>query len=318
MSMIDEIREELLSRKGMNPKPDDFDSFWESSLKETEKLQTNVKLEAAQFKSPAAECYDLYFTGTYSSRIHTKLLLPKDRKKKCPALLHFHGLSGASEDWSFYLNYAASGVAVAAMDCRGQNGFSDDGCRVSLNTYSGFLCRGITDEPERMYYRNVYLDTVLLARIVMAMPDVDENNVSVCGISQGGGLSLICAALVPEIKKAAVAFPFLCDFKQTHALGLGGVAHQDIGVYFKYYDPLHEKEDELFTKLGYIDVQHFAERIRAEVKWFVGMKDTACPPYSQMAAYNKIKSRKELFIYPEYGHETMTGHRDIMYSFLLY
>ncbi|MBO4897699.1 MAG: acetylxylan esterase [Clostridia bacterium] len=317
MSAVDEIRQNLLSQKGVNPKPEDFDVFWETSLKEAEKINTNVIIEPARFLSPVADCYDLYFTGTYNSRIHAKLLLPKERKQKCPALLHFHGLSGASEDWSFYLKYAAGGIVVAAMDCRGQNGLSNDNCPVSLNTYKGFLCRGITDEPSRMYYRNVYLDTVLLAKTVMGLDCVDENNVSVYGISQGGGLSLICASLVPNIKKAAVGFPFLCDFKKTHSMGLGGVAHEDIGVYFSYYDPLHENEDGLFNKLGYIDVQNFAERINAEVKWFVGMKDTACPPCSQMSAYNKIKSRKELLIYPEYGHDTMTGSNDIVYSFLI-
>lgn len=60
---------------------------------------------------------------------------------------------------------------------------------------------------------------------------------------------------------------------------------------------------EVFTKLGYIDNQHLAHRIRAEVMMFTGLMDTICPPSSQFAAYNKITSKKQVVIYPDFAHE---------------
>ena len=47
-----------------------------------------------------------------------------------------------------------------------------------------------------------------------------------------------------------------------------------------------------------------------------GLLDTTCPPSTQFAAYNKITSEKEILIYPDYGHEGLEGHDDIVFRFL--
>ena len=77
--------------------------------------------------------------------------------------------------------------------------------------------------------------------------------------------------------------------------------------YFRHFDPLHEREDEIFTKLGYIDLQYLAPRIRGDVLMFVGLMDTICPPSTQFAAYNKMTANKQLAIYPDFGHEHLPG-----------
>ena len=40
-------------------------------------------------------------------------------------------------------------------------------------------------------------------------------------------------------------------------------AYEELKSYFRMFDPLHEREEEIFTKLGYIDCQYLAPRIRA-------------------------------------------------------
>ncbi|OAS87602.1 hypothetical protein A6K24_19345 [Metabacillus litoralis] len=72
-------------------------------------------------------------------------------------------------------------------------------------------------------------------------------------------------------------------------------AYAEIAEYFRNFDPHHEREEEIFTKLGYIDIQHFAERIKAKTLWITGMIDMICPPSSQFAAYNKITAEKNCF-----------------------
>jgi cephalosporin-C deacetylase len=44
--------------------------------------------------------------------------------------------------------------------------------------------------------------------------------------------------------------------------------------------------------------------------------DTVCPPSTQFAAYNKIKAKKSLQIYPDYGHETPPGYEDSVFQFM--
>lgn len=47
-----------------------------------------------------------------------------------------------------------------------------------------------------------------------------------------------------------------------------------------------------------------------------GLMDTICPPSTQFAAYNKINSRKEVIIYPDFGHEWLPDIDDIVYRFM--
>ena len=86
--------------------------------------------------------------------------------------------------------------------------------------------------------------------------------------------------------------------------------------FFRKFDPLHEREDEVFTKLGYIDIQNLAPRIKGRVMMEVGLMDTVCPPATQFAAYNKISSPKKLMVYPDYGHEAIPGHPDAIFQFM--
>jgi cephalosporin-C deacetylase len=228
----------------------------------------------------------------------------------------FHGYSGNSGDWSDKLNYVAMGYSVAALDCRGQGGLSDHTEGVRGNTLRGHIIRGLDDAPDNLYYRQVFLDTAQLAAIVMSLPEVDPERVGATGGSQGGALTLACAALEPRIKRAAPVFPFLCDYQRVWEMDLAAGAYEELRTYFRLFDPLHEREPEVFTRLGYIDCQHLAPRIRADVLFTVGLMDTICPPSTQFAAYNRITSRKELLIYPDYGHEGLPGSADRIYDFL--
>lgn len=94
-------------------------------------------------------------------------------------------------------------------------------------------------------------------------------------------------------------------------------AYAELKTYFRQFDPRHEREDEIFTKLGYIDVQFLAERIRGEVLMGTGLQDTVCPPSTQFAAYNRIKSKKHMVIYPDFGHEGLPDFDDMVYEFMM-
>jgi cephalosporin-C deacetylase len=140
--------------------------------------------------------------------------------------------------------------------------------------------------------------------------------VGATGASQGGGLTLACAALEPRIKKAAPVFPFLCDYKRVWEMDLAAGAYEELKAYFKMFDPLHAREQEVWERLGYIDNQHLAHRIEADVLMAVGLMDAICPPSTQFAAYNRIRSSKNLLIYPDFGHENLPGCSDRIFDFM--
>lgn len=316
MPLIDKPLAELRTYTGRNPQPADFDSFWDKGIAEMKALGTKAELVPAKFTAAVADCFDLYFTGVGGSRVHAKYLRPKNAPKPHPAICFFHGYSGSGGDWFDKLAWVAQGYAIAALDCRGQGGSSQDLGGTTGNTLKGHIIRGLDDAPEKLLFRQIFLDTAQLAGIVMNLPEVDPNRVGATGGSQGGGLTLACAALEPRIQRAAPVFPFLCDYQRVWEMDFSVGAYEELRTYFRLFDPKHEREAAIFTKLGYIDCQHLAPRIRAEVLLLVGLMDTICPPSTQFAAYNKITAKKDLIVYPDFGHESLPGANDSISAFM--
>lgn len=317
MPVLDMPIQELHNYQGCNPKPVDFDAYWDKAIAEMKAVDPQISITPAKFKSPVADCFDMYFTGVGGARIYAKLVKPKNITCKVPAGVVFHGLSYNAGDWFGYLPYAASGMVVAAMDCRGQGGKSEDVGGVVGNTLSGHIVRGLDGEPEDLLYRAIYLDTAQLAGIVMDMEEVDETRVGAWGGSQGGGLTLACAALEPRIAKAAPQYPYLCDYMRVWEMDLDRDAYLCLQDYFRRFDPRHERHDQVFTRLGYIDIQFLAPRIKGEVMMFTGLLDNICPPSTQFAAYNKMTCKKSVKIYPDFGHEGLPEYSDLTYAFMI-
>ena len=178
MPIIDKPLSELKTYMGVNPKPCDFEKYWDESLAEMHAVEPNVEFIKADFEVPYAECYHMYFTGVGGARVHAKFLKPKKIEGKCPALLNFHGYHSYSGGWTSYLHFVAAGFVVAALDARGQSGLSEDVGGHIGNTVEGHIIRGIDNEdPKKLLFRDIYLDTAELANIVMGLDYVDEERV---------------------------------------------------------------------------------------------------------------------------------------------
>jgi cephalosporin-C deacetylase len=304
--------EELKEYMGSSPCPPDIDAFWDTALAEMKSADPQIELVSSEFQVPFAECFDLYFTGVRGARIHAKYLRPKNAEKPHPAILKFHGYAWNAGDWCDKLGYVAMGMSVAALDCRGQGGNSEDTSCVKGPTLRGHVIRGLDDSPENMVFRQIFLDTAQLAGIIMNFPEVDETRMGATGESQGGALALVCAALEPRIRKVAPVHPYLSDFRRYWYLDLS----DEIKEFFRFFDPMHLREDEIFMKLGYIDIQNITGRIRGDVLMTTGLLDNVCPPSTQFAAYNKITSPKNMLLFHDYGHEYYPQLYDQIFNFL--
>ena len=319
MPLIDKPLDELRVYRGINPCPADFDAYWDESLRELDAVDPQIELRPNDtLPLRNAECFDLWFTGVGGARIHAKYVRPRGLTAPAPAVLCFHGYTANAGDWTDKLAYVSEGFCIAALDCRGQGGASEDNLRIKGNTHNGHIIRGLDDpNPKNLLFRHIYLDTAQLARIVMSFPEVDAERIGAMGGSQGGALTIACAALEPRVKLAAPVFPFLCDYRRVWEMDLAKDAYHELRAWFRSFDPTHAREDEIFTRLGYIDLQFLAPRIKAETMMAVGLMDTICPPSSQFAAYNKITAPKDVVIYPDFGHENLPGHTDRTFRFMM-
>lgn len=77
MPLIDMPLDRLRNYEGRNPRPADFDAYWERALQEMRATDAQWELVASNFQVPYADCYHLYFTGTGGARIHAKYVRPK-------------------------------------------------------------------------------------------------------------------------------------------------------------------------------------------------------------------------------------------------
>lgn len=316
MPILDMPLKQLRTYQGCNPRPEDFDTYWDRAIDETRATDPQPELIPSGFQTSFAECFDLYFTGVRGARVHAKYLRPRNAKSPHPAILQFHGYSGACGPWFDKLPFVGLGFSVAAMDVRGQGGLSEDPGGVRGNTLRGHIIRGLDDSPDNLLFRHIFLDTAQLARVVMDLPEVDPDRIGAHGGSQGGGLTLACGALEPRVRRLVPRCPFLCDYRRVWEMDLAEKAYEELKQYFRLFDPCHERENEVFTRLGYIDCQHLAPRIQGHVLMATGLVDDICPPSTQFAAFNKITAPKEVVLYPDFAHEGYPGFDDRALQFL--
>lgn len=311
--------EHLKDYHGIGDAPADYDEYWQRAKNDLKNASLEYEVTESKIHYRNCEAYDLYFTGVGGAKIHCQFLKPKHIQGKIPALVQFHGYWCNCGEWTSKLSFVEEGFCVLAMDVRGQGGESEDnGVFRQGNTQSGHVIRGIeSDNPDNIFYRNVFLDAAQCALILMNMDFVDSRNVFAMGGSQGGALTLACASLVPDLKSAAVMYPFLCDFRGIYMNNFGCPCYEEITWYFSQRDPMHENEDFFFDRLGYIDMKNRTKDIKCDILWFTALSDKTCPPFSQMAAYNGITSQKKIIYFPEYGHEFLLYSDDVIMEHFL-
>lgn len=324
MPNVDLSLDELRAYRGSSPRPQDFDAYWDRALAELDSLRArtgasfDASWSAADFHLPGFACRDLWFAGVRGARVHARVVIP-ERDGPVPAVMRFHGYTGSAGDWTQMLPLAAAGMAVFALDVRGQGGLSTDPGGTGINTQRGHIVRGLDDGPDDLFYRQVFLDTVALTRIAAADSRIDPDRLAATGASQGGALSLACAALAPEIRAVWTVYPFLCDYRRVWDMNTGEHAYSELQMWLKRRDPRHERIDDFFERLGYIDVQFLAERVRAHTVMVTGLDDAVCPPSSQFAAYNRLTAAasRRMELYPDFGHEPLPDAGDRALQFLL-
>ena len=127
---------QLRSYTGRNPRPADFDAYWDRALNELDATDPNPRLVPHASPAGFAECFDLWFTGVGQAQIHAQYVRPHSGTSH-PAVLKFHGYSGNAGNWFDQLPWAAQGIATAVLDVRGQGGLfaPDDPSRGGCGLY---------------------------------------------------------------------------------------------------------------------------------------------------------------------------------------
>jgi len=299
--------------------PDDLDTFWREMKESADLAASPIQLipYKKNIYNTAIEVYDVTFSGAHGDPICAWYIKPIKAASPLPLIVSFPGYGGGRGLPIDHLSYTALGFAVFVMDIRGQGGSwtightGDQDHGGHSPTYPGIMTKGIHDH-RKYYFTRLYIDAVRAVEEAAKLEGIDRNRIFPSGASQGGALSLVVSALLPDIVKACIAeIPFLADFPR--AIGISSYPYKEIADFLAQHSDLIEQS--LHT-LRYVDTALLARRITAPCLLSLGMMDDIAPPSSVYAIYNEIRGSKILETYPFTGHQVPSIQQEKRIEFL--
>lgn len=294
--------DELQDYRSSQSDPDDFDAFWGDTLAQARRHGIDVRTRAVDTGLTTVEVHDVTFAGFGGEPVKGWLRLPAGANGPLPAVVQFVGYGGGRGAPFDELVWASCGYAHLVMDTRGQGSGWSEGATPDPHGAGphgpGFLTRGI-ERREDYYYRRVLTDAVRAVEAARALPVVDPRRVAVVGGSQGGGIALAVAGLVPDVAGLLSFAPFLCDFPRAVMI-TDRDPYKEIGRYLAVH---RERVEEVLALLSYFDGVNFARRAQAPAWFSTALMDPTCPPSTVYGAYHAYAGEKRMAVWPFNGHE---------------
>jgi cephalosporin-C deacetylase len=302
--LFDMPLEQLREYRPPRDEPGDFDAFWAETLAAARRHPLAASFEPVDFGLQTIDTFDVTFAGYGGQPVRGWLLLPATRSGPLPCVIEYLGYGGGRGlplDW---LIWSSVGYAHLVMDSRGQGsgwrqGDTPDQVEGGSDpAFPGYMTRGIGD-PTTYYYRRVFTDAVRAVEAARSFSGIDATRVAVSGGSQGGGISIAVAGLVPDVVASLPDVAFLCHFRRaTHITD--AAPYSEIVGYLRTH---RDKVDRVFQTLSYFDGMNFAARARCQALFSVALMDLICPPSTVFAAYNHwLGGDKQICVWPYNQH----------------
>ena len=274
--------------------PSDFDQFWSSTLAEARKVDLDPHTELLPERcTKDVNVYEVsYNNNAWGSRIYGILCIPV-KPGKYPALLRVPGAGCRPYGGDVWM--ASQGVITLEIGIHGipvtmkQEVYD----RLHNGALNGYWEANL-DNRDKMPYKRIFTGALRSIDYIASLPEWDGKSIGVTGSSQGGMLSLVCAALDSRVTCFGAVHAAMCD----HTASLKG---QPCGwphyfYYEKEHDPIKVKNS------GYFDGINFARRIIVPGWFSFGYNDDVVPPTSMWATYNTVTAPKTLSLYQQTGH----------------
>jgi len=296
--------EQLQSYLPVRTEPADFDTFWKETLEQTRAFPLGSVFKPVETGLKFLEVFDVTYNGYAGQPIKGCFILPRERSGSLPCIVEYIGYGGGRGHPYDWLLWGNVGYAHFVMDVRGQGSSWRSGDTPDFEPqggnpqFPGFMTRGILD-PKTYFYRRVFSDAIRAVEAARSHPDVDYKRVAVLGGSQGGGIALAAAGLIPDLAAAMPDVPFMCHVRHATEI-TDSYPYAEIQNYCKIQ---RGKIETIFDTLSYFDCVNFATRAKSPALFSVGLMDEICPPSTVFAAYNYYSGPKEIKVWPYNHHE---------------
>ena len=274
-------------------KPGDFDAFWDEVLGQAAAIPLDPEVVPDPLRtSDDVETFQVFYTSLDRVQIAGWYCRPARRAGRMPAMLFSPGYQ---MDPPIPKEWARKGYATLSVAPRGKL----RSLRQFNPGYPNLLTHNIVDR-HTYAYRGFYVDTWRGIDFLLSRAEIDPSRIGLTGSSQGGGLTIVTAAMRPEVRAASAGAPYLCGFvdaiELTHTY-----PYEEINDYLRAHP---ERRPEVEETLAYFDGINFADRISCPIIVNVGLQDNVCPPETGYALFDRIGAKdKRLYPYDGHGHD---------------
>lgn len=276
MVAFDEIRGNLALR------PDDFDAFWDGI-----RAQAKASLAKARVEPQGGGRFIVTIPCGAAQPMVMGYAVPEDAaEKSCVAFFDFPGYNPT---FAAGVPMPGKGRIACSLSVHGSPiGMTADfyqqfAVSNNLSQYAFEIARN--QSRETSYFHDMALRLVTALEYVKTLPQW-SGEMSVCGGSQGGFLSLTAAGVEPSVKSIEALYPWMCD------------VDSDVSGYFGGWHPRYT------PALAYYNPLFHAANLKPDQKLTccIGLADTTCTPYGIAAMYNTVKGPKSIKVYQAAWH----------------
>ena len=173
-----------------------------------------------------------------------------------------------------------------------------------------YITAGI-ESPQTYIYRAIVGHCLRALDVLAVQPEVSPARLIAGGMSQGGGLALVTAALSPAVALCLADMPWLCalelalsllDRDKYKRMGLGRYPDAR-GLIADYADAHPELAAQIYATYAYFDPLSHAAALRCPTQVSAGGRDPSCKPPTIYAVYNEMCCEKEMLFLPTAGHD---------------
>ncbi|MGM9869508.1 MAG: acetylxylan esterase [Sodaliphilus sp.] len=277
--------------------PADFSTWWAKQIDAAAKIPMNPEMQLLpDLCTDTIDVYEVSIQAVEPGfRVHGILAMPK-AEGKYPVVMRVPG-AGVHKIGGL-LDEAKQGIITLDMGIHGLSLTRPDSYYANLTkgALKDYPFQGI-ESRHTYYYRRVYLSALRMIDYLSTLPQFDGVNLYVCGGSQGGALSIVCAAMSPKVTAIECFFPALADQEAYLHGRAGGWPHY---FYAHRSDPNIRA---VAREVAYFDVANFARLVTKPVFMSFGLADVTCAPTCTYSTWNVISAAdKCLVVTPQIGH----------------
>jgi cephalosporin-C deacetylase len=272
------------------PRPGNFHDFWQRLVAEAGAQTPGFYMRRDERLSRRGlEVWVVQYDSIGGKTIHGLFATPASARG-LPAILYLPGYGARPVEAPVVL--ATHGWVVLAIDVRGNR--ID---RARPRAFEDYCTEGI-ESPDNYVYREIVGHALRGLSFLASREETDPSRIAVVGVSEGGGVGLILAALSPQVAAVAADAPMLVNFPLS--LRAASWPYTELARYLQQHA---ESRGNVLQTLSYFDVANFAPDIHCPVLLSTGFLDRVSLPGAVFGLYNVLPGSKDIRSFPQAGHE---------------